>query len=86
MYKRLFPLFNFFLFVFLFVLSIVRVQGGHGGFYRTFFKRIRFSDFSQQQQQHCHSDQNCDDDDAAYLVSFPNASLHSMALYLRGYI
>lgn len=39
---------------------------GHGGFYRTFFKRIRFSNFSQQ--QHCYSNQNCDDDDAAHVV------------------
>lgn len=43
-----------------------------------FFKRIRFSDFSQQQQQqqqHCHFNQKCDDDDAACFVSFPDGYL-----------
>lgn len=78
MYKRLFPLFNFFfLFGFLFVLLIVQVQGDMEGSIEPFSKRIRFSDFSQeqQQQQHCHSNQKCDDDDAAHVPScFQNVS------------
>lgn len=68
MYKRLFPLFNyFFLFDFLFVLLIVQVQGDMEGSVEPFFKRIHFSDL-QQQQQHCHFNQYCDDDDAAHVV------------------
>lgn len=52
-----------------------------------FSKRIRFSDFSQK-QQHCHSNQNCDDDEAAHVVSIFSdcLQLQFKALYVSGYI
>lgn len=45
MYKRLFPLFNFFLFDFLFVLSIVQVQGDMEGSIEPFSKESAFLTF-----------------------------------------
>lgn len=45
MYKRLFLLFNFFLFVFLFVLSIVQGQGDMEGSIEPFSKESAFLTF-----------------------------------------
>lgn len=83
MYKRLFPLFNFFLFVFLFVLSIVQVQGDMEGSIEPFSKEFAFLTVGSNSSS---SSIVTPTKNVMMMLFSECLQLQFKALYMRGYI